>query len=292
MNAHATSSVDHASPLLAFERVLLGFNTFDWKFGIGLHSLLGDETSGTRDVFALAHGITVPRRGSVLLNGYSPHGRPELRRRIASVGPEPLPAMASVARLVGRISELHGWAAEPVIEQLDAWGRRALLEVPVGELDLAARTTVQLALALHHRSPLLLLLWDPFASGLDPFMLRAALEKSAAERPVLVFLRAPLTPPLPGSSIPFGDNQVAATRAPSRPSRASLWIACNGVEGVAHYFLQQRGVCGAEVLAGEPGLVRLRVDDPLYKDELCRNVLAFVSANALGLRGLRFEEDA
>jgi hypothetical protein len=153
---------------------------------------------------------------------------------------------------------------------------------------------IQLALALAHEAAQLLLLWEPFACGLDLGWLHETLRSRAERQIVVVFLGTPPEPPLPGPVFHFGRGAaLAASHAPVPPRQGSLWVAAHPVEALAQELVQNSFVVGAEILLGEPGLlcVGIAAEPASAVQSVCAATLAIAREKNIQIRGLRFEPE-
>lgn len=291
-SARSPALVERYAPL-AFDRVLVRSGTFDHVFEVGVHTVLGDRSSGAFDLFELASGSVSPARGRVSLAGRSLCSSPELRRRVAGLAPLPLPDFTSVGELVRATAQLRGHAPEPVFELLASWQAEELASRAPGDLSPETAALVQLAMALAHREARLLLLWEPFATNVDRGWLHRTLCARGADAVVLVFTSTLPEPALSGSVVRFGTTSLSlAPRVESAPRRGSVWVAADPVERLARELVKLPGIVGAEILVGEPGLLCVGIaPEPALVEQVCASVLAIAREHDVRILGMRYESE-
>ncbi|MEM1032849.1 MAG: hypothetical protein AAGN82_21060 [Myxococcota bacterium] len=119
----------------------------------GMHGFVGAPEDGTAALCELAAGLRKPRSGVLTVRGRQPWRDAVLRRSIASLLPAPaLPLGTRVEALARRLE-----ARVPFADL----GLGAVATRPVARLSFEESRAVELALALYHPAPLLLVLFEP-----------------------------------------------------------------------------------------------------------------------------------
>jgi len=174
------------------ERVALQSLGFSLASGCFV-ALLGPNGAGKSTLFQIATGLFAADAGDVRVDGMSM--RTEARHALARIGvvfqQQSLDLDLSVARNLQFQADLHGLpralAAERIRDEAARLGLSADLGRAVRELSGGTRRKVELARALLHRPPLLLM--DEATVGLDPQSRRDlidALHAEVAQRGVTV----------------------------------------------------------------------------------------------------------
>ncbi|MEI9953408.1 MAG: hypothetical protein WDO74_31630 [Pseudomonadota bacterium] len=145
-------------------------------FTAGAHVVLGSERDGTGTLIQLAAGVLAPATGSVLLDGVAAWSNARTRRRVASLCAEEtlLPAR-DVGGAVTLALRARG-DARSALSVLDSAGLARFAAQRVSDLTASEARAVTLSIALSHREPALLALFEPLSvAGIlqEDFVLRA-----------------------------------------------------------------------------------------------------------------------
>jgi ABC-type multidrug transport system ATPase subunit len=158
----------------------------------GIHAFVGTPSDGSAALCNLCAGRQRPSGGKLLIAGASPASSPRLRRRIGSllVNPE-LPQSGSVADLASRLAGLID--GDPMAA-LEALGAQALASRRLAGLRRDEARAVELSLALAIRSPLCVVLFEPWTAllPLDGARVRERLRQLAQGGSCVVIATASL----------------------------------------------------------------------------------------------------
>lgn len=144
----------------------LGLRGASCRLGPGVHAVLGTPADGSLAFAAAALGRVRPAAGTVRVAGLDPWSAPKARAQIAALAPRPeLPDLPRFADVVAAAGRAAGWDSRGSLQDL---GLGALARRAVRSASLAERRAVELAIALGHPEPRLLLLHEPLRRTAAP----------------------------------------------------------------------------------------------------------------------------
>jgi hypothetical protein len=147
---------------------------------------------------------------------------------------------------------------------------------------------------LAHEAAPVLLLWDPFSTGVEAEWLCQIVSARGLRQIVLVFASTALEPRLSGSVIQFGSGGAAtAPRGQPVPRQGSLWVGAEPVDVLARQLVQQPHVVGAEILIGQPGLLCVGIarEPASAVPDTCAALLSIARSHDVGILGIRYEPE-
>jgi len=163
-------------------------NGLDWSLGPGLHAVVGAPADGTAALAGLLAGEYPPESGEVRLRGARPFDDATCRARIGAL----LPKTRLFGRTVSDVVSLAR-AANGGADPLSPLGLEALAARTVSSLSVGEARALELALALSHPEPWLLVFYEPWSlvAGVETAALREALLRRATDTPIALLVSAP-----------------------------------------------------------------------------------------------------
>ena len=131
------------------------------SFTAGTHVVLGSERDGTGTLIQLTAGMLEPATGSVRLDGIAVWSSARTRRRVASVCAEETLLPAGDVKGAVRLALQARGDTRSALSALDEAGLARFAARRVSDLTTREARAITLSIALSHREPALLALFDP-----------------------------------------------------------------------------------------------------------------------------------